>query len=153
MSDQNAQIEVITNLLGEFKEHRDEIKKMITEIESIRTQVDGLFPEKLDKRFLNLFEERVKAVSNLFNTLLDMRKEITKSIKDEIELRRRMLKEGVDGRGEIEDMLDVRSIAKKVEQYRKTTEKIIGDKDKCQTNQESKSPNQTEIQQSTLAAV
>jgi len=124
MSDQVSQIQVITDLLLEFKEHRDEIKKMIIEVESIRKQVDGLFPEKLDKRFLNLFEERVKAVSNLFNTLLDMRKEITKSIKDEIELRRRMLKEGIDGTSNIEDMLDIRSIARKVEKFKKTTENI-----------------------------
>jgi len=136
MSDQAIQIEIITSLLSEFKEHRDEIKKMINEIETIRKQVDGLFPEKLDKRFLNLFEERVKAVSNLFSTLLDMRKEITKSIKDEIELRRRMLKEGVDGSSNIEEMLDVRSIARKVEKYRKKTEKLIGEKECQKQNQQ-----------------
>jgi len=107
--------ERIESLLKEFDEHRDAIKEMISQIEEIRNKVDRLIPTNLDARYIRFFEEKVKSITNLFSTLLEMRKEITKSVKDEIELRRKLEKVGKP----LDDLLqslDVRSLALQVEE-------------------------------------
>lgn len=108
---------IIIELLKEYNDHRAAIKKMIVDLEKIQVKVDTIFPETMDKRFIRIFEEKIKAVTGLFNSLLDMRKEIAHSIKDEIEVRRRL---GGEGDSKLEDLLDVRKIAKKVELFQKT---------------------------------
>lgn len=121
MVDFEQQEHIIDSLLSEFKAQRDEIKKMIEELQEARTNINNIFPEKLDQRYRYYFEEKVKAVTNLFSVLLDMRKEINKSLKDEIELRRK-----IKGPGEIdlEDILDVRKIARSVEHFNDEVKKI-----------------------------
>lgn len=115
--------EKIEALLEEFSEHRTEIKKMIAELDEIRNTVSSLLPTTMDKRYVRYFEEKVKAMSNLFGTLLEMRKEISKSLKDEIEIRRKLKKEDEDL--DIEDQLDMRSIAEKLEKYKEDKKKMI----------------------------
>ena len=123
----NPNEEVITNLLQEFKEQRESIKNMIEDIEKLQENIDTIFPQSLDKRYTRFFEEKVKTITGFFNVLLDMRKEITKSIKDEIEIRRRLTKDDIGESGTIEDLLDIRKIAKKVETFKKQSEKISED--------------------------
>jgi hypothetical protein len=117
-------IEIITNLLSEFQEQREAIKEMIGNLDKIKEKIDALFPESIDKRYVRLFEEKVKAVTALFNTLLDMRKEIVKGVKDEIELRRRLLRDEIGETASLEEIFDIRKIAKKVEQFRKQSQEI-----------------------------
>lgn len=109
--------EKVNELLNEFAEHRDEIKKMIVEVDDLRQDIDKLIPKKLDVRYVRFFEEKVKSITGFFSALLDMRKEIIKSIKDEIELRRKL------GIGEtnidVEGAIDIRAVAEKVELFRK----------------------------------
>lgn len=119
---QDQQMELIEGLLGEYDEHRKEIKKMISEMEDLRKKIGDLFPQKLDARYVRFFEEKVKTMTALFNSLLDMRKEVTKSVKDEIEIRRRLKSD--DEMIDIEDMLDVRSMASKIEQFKDESKKI-----------------------------
>jgi hypothetical protein len=117
----------IDNLLVEFKEQREEIKKMLDELEILRKNVDSLFPgNRVDKRFKMFFEEKVKAATSFFNVLLDMRKEITKSLKDEIDIRRRL--ELKDKELDFDEMLDIRKLADKVEGFKKKAEKIKKDR-------------------------
>ena len=78
--------EIINDLLLEFQEHRDSIREMINDLEEIKANVDRLIPKKLDARYARFFEEKVKSVTELFKTLLEMRKEIQKSLKEEIDL-------------------------------------------------------------------
>jgi len=66
-------------LLLEFKNQRDEIVKMVQEIELLKANISKLFPEKMDSRYSHFFEEKVKTMTAFFNVLLDMRKEIIKS--------------------------------------------------------------------------
>ena len=110
------QEQIIDNLLEEYKEHKTAIKSMIVDLEKIRGKIDTLLPETVDKRFKFYFEEKVKAITALFNSLLDMRKEIAKSVKDEIEIRRRMVKG--DSLEDLEELLDVRKIAKTVQTFK-----------------------------------
>ena len=92
---------------------------MIGDLEKIRVRVDTLIPDNLDARYMRFFEEKVKSITGLFNSLLEMRKEIAKSVKDEIEIRRRI--KGDDDLIDIEDMLDVRSMANKIDKFKEET--------------------------------
>jgi hypothetical protein len=108
--------EKVSALLDEFALHRDEVKKMIEEVDEIRKTIDRLIPKKLDARYIHFFEEKVKSMTNFFSTLLDMRKEIIKSIKDEIELRRKL--GAASDTIHVEDAIDIRAVARKVEEFR-----------------------------------
>ena len=109
--------EKVSELLDEFALHRDEVKKMIEEVDEIRKDIDKLIPKKLDARYIHFFEEKVKSMTSFFSTLLDMRKEIIKSIKDEIELRRKL---GAAGNTiDVEDAIDIRAVVEKIEQFQK----------------------------------
>ncbi len=107
-------------LLGEIKEQREALKLMIVDLELIKNKIDKLFPESLDKRFIRFFEEKVKTATGIFNSILDMRKEITKSLKDEIEIRRK-LTGGID---EDFDNIDIHKLASKIEKLNKTKDKL-----------------------------
>jgi len=117
------QDEKIEKLLEEFTKTRDSIYEMITEVEEISKTVKSLFPtaDKFDHRYRMIFQERVKATTELFKTLLDMRKEITKSIKDEIELRRKVKSSDSDN---IEDLLNISSIMDKIEGMQQSKERM-----------------------------
>ena len=90
METENQYEDIIDGLLSQFQVQRNEILKMIAELELIKGKIDQLIPNQLDKRYFRFFEEKVKAVTGFFNILLEMRKEITKTLKDEIELRRKV---------------------------------------------------------------
>lgn len=113
----DLQNEKIDSLLTEFKMQRDEIQKYITQLDEFRPKIDTLLPETLDRRYKFFFEEKVKVITSLFTVLLDMRKEIIKSIKDEIELRRRSISgETLD---DLEKFFDVRKVAKTIDGFSK----------------------------------
>ena len=112
--DEHATV-IIEGLLEEIKDYRKEIRVMIEELEKVRLRVDTLLPNSTQNtRVIKYFEEKVKSITELYKTILDMRKEIGKSLKDEIEIRRKM---GGNDSYDIEDLLDVRSMAKKVEKF------------------------------------
>lgn len=113
--------EVINGLLVEYKNQRDSLLGLITELEKIKSKVEMLFPEQLDKRHAMFFEQKVKAVTELFKSILEIRKEISKSIKDEIEYRRKVDKETVMNEiGEEE----IREMAAKVAKFTRTSKDI-----------------------------
>lgn len=118
----DEQQEKIDSLLSEYDDHRAAIKDMIADLEKIRQRIDTLIPDNLDQRYVRFFEEKVKSMTGLFTTLLEMRKEIAKSVKDEIDIRRRIKTE--EDLIDIEDMLDVRSMADKIEKFQDETKKI-----------------------------
>lgn len=113
---------IIQDLLLEFKTHRDSIMVMIEDIEKLKANVDKIIPEKLDARYVRFFEEKIKTATEFFKTLLEMRKEIQKSLKEEIDLRRKItFDETID---DIEDLIDVRNLVDKVETFKKDKEKL-----------------------------
>lgn len=114
--------EKVSALLDEFAFHRDEVKKMIEEVDELRQDIDKLIPKKLDARYIRFFEEKVKSMTGFFSTLLDMRKEIIKSIKDEIELRRKL---GAAGESiDVENAIDIRAVADKIEEFQKKSKAL-----------------------------
>jgi hypothetical protein len=114
--------EIINDLLNEFKGHRNAIMLMIADIEKLKAKIDTIIPEKLDARYVRFFEEKVKTATEFFKALLEMRKEIQKSLKDEIELRRKIdVKDRSMG---IEDLIDIRKMADKVASFKKAKDKL-----------------------------
>jgi len=108
-------------LISEFKENRDNLKSMVKDIEKLKVKIDRLLPEKMmNQRHKFFFEERVKTIVSLFGVLLDIRKEITKTLKDELELRR---KNDIGTEEEIE--VDIRGIADRIEKFSKKAGKKI----------------------------
>lgn len=112
---QKSNKEIIQELLLEFKTHRNAVMKMIEDIETLKENVDRLFPTKLEARYARFFDEKVKSVTEFFKTLLEMRKEIQKSLKEEIELRRKIDIETSDS--DVAKIIDVRALADKVESF------------------------------------
>lgn len=114
--------EHVERLLVEFEDHRKSIKEMIEELNSIKENIDRLIPKTLDARYIRFFEEKVKSITQLFNSLLEMRKEITKSVREEIDIRRKLdVKDGIE---DIEELIDIRKVAKQVEGFREAKEKF-----------------------------
>jgi hypothetical protein len=112
----------VEQLLEIFEENRTAIMEMIADLEKLKNKLDTIFPETTDARHMRFFEEKVKAVSSFFNVLLDMRKEINKSLKDEMEMRRRV--EGKESEIDIEGLLDIRGAARKIEDFQKASDKM-----------------------------
>lgn len=123
MSDtiESIQEEKINTLLSEYDIHRAAIKEMIVDLEKIRTRIDTLIPDSLDARYMRFFEEKVKSITGLFNSLLDMRREIAKSIKDEIDIRRRI--KNSEENFDIDALVDIRSMAAKIDEFRENKNK------------------------------
>lgn len=109
--------DIILGLLLEFKSQRDEVVAMVEEVEDLRSQVSLLFPEKIDIRTRKFLEDKVKAMVGFYNVLLDMRKEISKSIKDELDFRRRLETEEFDPE-DISEFLDIHELSKKVDKFK-----------------------------------
>lgn len=112
---EQANIDIIKELLAEFKVHRNAVMEMIVDLEKMKANVEKLFPAKLDARYARFFEEKLKTATELFKTLLEMRKEIQKSLKEEIELRRKV--DVGEGDQDIEKVIDIRGLADKVQSF------------------------------------
>lgn len=112
----------VEHLLEEFNDHRVAIKEMIDELNVIKKNIDRLIPASLDARYIRFFEEKVKSITNLFNSLLDMRKEIVKSVREEIDLRRKL--DVGDGNYDLENIIDIRKVAEKVEDFKEEQRKF-----------------------------
>ena len=105
----NEDIKDYSSLVEEFVEQRNSLKKMIEDLEVFKSKIDTLLPDKIDKRFVRYFEEKIKAVTELFKAILDIRKEISKITKDEFELRRKL--DVGDDDEDIDGMFDIKRIA------------------------------------------
>lgn len=101
----------IIKLLCEFKDQRISLYEMLKAFNELKSSIKVVLPEnKTDVRYKKLFEEKLKTITEFTKAELDIRKEIAKSIKDEIELRRR------NSTGDLSDNsgssdIDIRKIA------------------------------------------
>ena len=78
----------IDDLIDEYREQRAALKKMISDLEQLKLNVEKLFPDKLDARNIRFLEEKIKATTDLYKALLDIRKELGKNVKDEFDIRK-----------------------------------------------------------------
>jgi len=122
MPDIKTNEEIIQELLEEFKGHRDSIMAMIDDIEKLKAKIDKIIPDRLDARYVRFFEEKIKTATEFFKTLLEMRKEIQKSLKDEIELRRKVSID--DSVKDVDELIDIRKLSNKVEEFRRQKDEL-----------------------------
>jgi len=126
MKQKKINSEITEALLKEYQDQRIALKLMIDDLEKIKVKVDTILPERLDNRIARFFEEKIKTITALFQTVLDVRKEILKSVKDEVEIRTK-----VTLGDEIEESLeDIRGLAKKVEKLQKEAKLLDGEQTK-----------------------
>jgi hypothetical protein len=119
---------IIQELLEDFSTQREALLQMVTDVEALKADIDKLFPEKMNVRYAKLFEEKIKTAVSMFNVLLDIRKELLKTTKDEIDIRRK-----VTGKGDLNELIDVRKLASKIENMDKTKQKLKNKKAKLKS--------------------
>jgi hypothetical protein len=100
-------------LIDKLTINQSEYENMLTEIVETRKIVNQLFPKKLDYGKKFLMEERMKAITGVFDTELGIRKQLEASIKTEIELRRKLSGEEVTDKEMIYS--DAKELAKAIE--------------------------------------
>ena len=116
MSEQNPKIE---ELLSQLSESRSKLSEYMNDVDTIRQKVDTIFPTTQDFRNRFVLEEKIKAASSFYSTLLSIRQEYNKTIKEEIEIRRK-----IESNNPEEGEVDVRAVADQVEQMMKEKESI-----------------------------
>lgn len=104
----NQQTE-IDSLVVKLSESRTELTKCMTDLDGLRSKVGELFPQGQDFRNKWVLEEKIKAMSSLYSTLLSFRQEYNKTIKEEIDIRRKIVN------GEADADVDIRSLASSME--------------------------------------
>jgi len=99
----------LDKLIEDYQNNRKKIFKMIEKLEEHLDIVDSeMKSAKKNFRTSNyVFDTKLKMITEYFKLILDMRKEISKSIKDEFVLRRQL------GDGE-EDIDDIHRFLKKL---------------------------------------
>jgi len=126
MKQKKIEAEKVDALLKEYEEQRAALKLMIEDLEKIKAKVDTILPDRLDNRLVRFFEEKIKTITSLFQTMLDVRKEILKSVKDEVEVRTK-----VNLGDDLEESLDdIRGLAKRVEKLQKEAKSMDSEQNK-----------------------
>jgi len=112
---------IIEGLITEFATQRNSLKEMINDLDQIKIKINTLFPDALDKRYVRFFEEKMKAMTSLFGTILDIKKEIMKGLKTEIDMRK-AIKAGDDD-DDILEQFDMTQMADKIKKLKEENEK------------------------------
>jgi hypothetical protein len=99
----------IDSLIIELEKNRVNIRQKLTDLEGINSQVQKVFPSTLDYRNKFLVDDKVKIVTGFYSTLLNYIQELNRSIKEEIEIRRK----NITGDEETKDQ-DIRNLVKQL---------------------------------------
>jgi hypothetical protein len=115
--EQNQQVsDSYQKLLDEFTQSREDLKKMLSDIESCKNDVLKDVSTSNDYRNKYAREERLKTLSTFFQNELSVRQEYNRSLLAEIDVRRKLDKNDSD-----EMEIDIREIAKQLSKIQKET--------------------------------
>lgn len=114
--------QIIKSLIDEYKENREALKGYIKDLEQLKEKIDSIFPSNLDARYMRFFEEKIKAATQLFSAILQMRVEISRGLKTEIDLRKNLIFDDEES-GNLISATDIRQMAEQVEKFQKQFEK------------------------------
>lgn len=107
--------EITQGLIAEFARQRQELQKMIDDLQQLKENLDILFPKTLDVRFAKSFEEKIKTATSLFNVILDIRKELIKSVREEFDVRLKVKKpQDIN----LHELIDVRKLSRQIEKLK-----------------------------------
>jgi len=81
----------IEQLLTEFSSNRESIKSKLDELIALGADVTKMFPKSGDFRSKFALDDKIKASTAFYATILSFSTELSRSIKDEIDIRRRLL--------------------------------------------------------------
>jgi len=95
----------IDALLDQYEKNRVDLKNKLTNLEQLSCDVNNMFPKNTDFRNRYILDDKLKVMSHFYSTMLSFTQEINRSIKDEIEIRRR------NSKG-VEEDFDIRKVAK-----------------------------------------
>jgi hypothetical protein len=112
-------------LIEEFSKQREQLKIMVTELEKLKDGIEKIFPERLDARYSRFFEEKIKTVTELFKAILEIKKEISKTIKDEIDLRNKYESGETLDEDNYLGEADIRTLVKRIEQLNASANQMI----------------------------
>ena len=101
----------IDALLSKYGKSRDELLSYLTDLDKLKTKIESIFPTTIDYRSKFVLEEKIKAMSAFFGTMLNVRQEYNRTIKDEITLRQKI----TDDENDDPQDIDVRAIADQVD--------------------------------------
>jgi len=108
-------------LLNEFTKSREELKKMLSDVEECKKSVLKDVSTSNDYRNKYAREERLKTLSTFFQNELQIRQEYNRSLLSEIEMRRKL-----DMNGDDDNEVDIRAIMKQLASFNKKEEKNNG---------------------------
>ncbi len=77
-------------LLDDLTKNRKELDSMLETATTFRKRIDTVIPDNMDFKKKYLMEEKMKLIVSTFGIELDIRKQKETSIKNEIELRRKL---------------------------------------------------------------
>ena len=112
---------IMLTLVDEFSKQRNSLNDMIDDLEKIKVKINMLFPDTMDKRYIRFFEEKMKAMTSLFGTILDIKKEIMKGLKTEIDMRKSLSNDEDDEN--IFEQFDITQMADKVKELKEESER------------------------------
>ncbi len=109
----------IDDLLSKYESSRHELLSYLTDLDKLRSKVEAIFPQTIDYRSKFVLEEKIKTMSAFYSTMLNVRQEYNRSLKDEIGLRQRNIE---DSSGNERD-IDIRAVADEVDKIQKQKNK------------------------------
>jgi len=117
MSDHSLKMDELLSKLGTS---RDKLEEYVTDLEDLKGKIESIFPTDM-KNYRNKWalDEKVKTTSQFFDSLLRIRQEINRTLKDEVEIRRKL----VNREGDEVAEEDVRALAEAINQTLKKEKK------------------------------
>jgi hypothetical protein len=110
----------IDGLLTKFAASRDALEVDLSDITELKEHMGTLFPKDINFRNKFVLEEKIKASTSFYSTMLSIRQEINRSLSKEIDIRRVLNVKSNDMGG-----IDIRKLADELEALEKS-----GNKDK-----------------------
>jgi len=114
----------IEELLDKYTSSRQELLEYIKDVDDLRKKIDQIFPKTIDYRTKFLLEEKIKAMSSFFSTLLNIRQEYNRTLKDEISLRQKI----TDDDNQDSRDINLRDVADQIDKMQKEKKEIETDK-------------------------
>ena len=112
-------------LITEYREQRLKLNEMIAFLDLCDEKIEEIFKKTSDNRYSGLISEKFKSVAEIYKVKLDVRKEISKNIKDEIEMRRKIeIEDGDDSIGGISHDV-IEAAMRKAEEMRPKLRKVV----------------------------
>ena len=101
----------VDELLVNLAQSREKLHSYIGELEVLRTSISSLFPSSTNFRTSKFgLEDKIKASTSFYSTILSMWQEINKTVVSEVEMRRKIENDIPE-----DDDVDIRSITAKID--------------------------------------